>query len=433
MELKTGKNKYLDAHKIIKMIEKILTLLIFIVCYGLALSRKVKIAYVSLASAGLLILLGIVSPELAITKAIKWDVLGIYWGFMMVSMIFAESGIPKLLAHKLAEKAKSEKYVILYLCIITAILSSFMENVGTVLMVAPIAIETAKKLKSKIFPYMVAIAISSNAVTTITMVADPPSIILAMEMGMKFIEFYWFQNRISLGIISILAVAFALFSLLVIFRNLNKKTQIEKVTFKVNYIPLFIFIGGVIALAIGPYFGVPPGLVGLATGLIALLYSKKEWKNMMKDFDWNSFFFIIGIFVVISSLQVSGLLSDFVRLIDNLGVNNPIISLAFIIWVSVAASSFMDNVPYTVLMIPVCNELASLLGINPFVLLFGMLIGTGIGGNITPVGATANVFACGIIEKHGEKVRLKDYLKISLPFTVTAVLVAHILLQIIWL
>ncbi|MEM5872068.1 MAG: SLC13 family permease, partial [Candidatus Aenigmatarchaeota archaeon] len=301
------------------------------------------------------------------------------------------------------------------------------------LMVAPIAIETAKKLKSKIFPYMVAIAISSNAVTTITMVADPPSIILAMEMGMKFIEFYWFQNRISLGIISILAVAFALFSLLVIFRNLNKKTQIEKVTFKVNYIPLFIFIGGVIALAIGPYFGVPPGLVGLATGLIALLYSKKEWKNMMKDFDWNSFFFIIGIFVVISSLQVSGLLSDFVRLIDNLGVNNPIISLAFIIWVSVAASSFMDNVPYTVLMIPVCNELASLLGINPFVLLFGMLIGTGIGGNITPVGATANVFACGIIEKHGEKVRLKDYLKISLPFTVTAVLVAHILLQIIWL
>jgi Na+/H+ antiporter NhaD/arsenite permease-like protein len=415
------------------MLEKEIALIIFIGCYALALSRKVKIAYVSLISAGLLILFGIVSPELAISKAIKWDVLGIYWGFMMVSIIFSESGIPTLIAYKITKKAKSEKYAIFYLCVITALLSSFMENVGTVLIMAPIAIEIAKHARSKIFPYMVAIAISSNAVTTVTMVADPPSIILAISKGMKFIDFYWFQNKLSIGIISIIGVMVSLFSLLLIFRNMNKKIEVEEKKVKYKITPLLIFIFGVLALAIGPYFNLQPGIIGLAVGFLSLLENKKEWKQMMKDFDWNSFFFIIGIFVVISSLEVTGLLTDFVKWIASMGITNPSIVLAFIIWISVAASAFIDNVPFTVLMIPVCTQLANLLGINPFVLLFGMLIGTGIGGNITPVGATANVFACGIIEKHGEKIKLKDYLKISLPFTCLAVLTAHIILQLIWL
>jgi Na+/H+ antiporter NhaD/arsenite permease-like protein len=119
--------------------------------------------------------------------------------------------------------------------------------------------------------------------------------------------------------------------------------------------------------------------------------------------------------------------------VGSLGISSPAVMLAILIWISVAASSFMDNVPYTVLMIPVCNQLATLMGVSPFPFLFGMLIGTGIGGNITPVGATANVFACGMLEKRGCKVRLKDYAKISLPFSVIAVVVCHVLLQLIWL
>jgi Na+/H+ antiporter NhaD/arsenite permease-like protein len=93
----------------------------------------------------------------------------------------------------------------------------------------------------------------------------------------------------------------------------------------------------------------------------------------------------------------------------------------------------MDNVPYTILMIPVCKSLAASIGIAAWPLLYGMIIGTGIGGNITPVGATANVFACGVLEKHGYKVNLIEYMKISVPFSVAAVLTAHILIQIIWI
>jgi len=415
------------------MIEKAIALAIFIAVYYLAITRKVKIAYASLVGAGLLILLGIVSPQIAVFSAIKWDVLGIYWGFMMVSMIFTESGIPSLIASKIVRHAKKEKYAILYLCAITAFLSSFMENVGTVLMVAPIAIELSRKLKSSLFPYLVSIAISANVVTTMSMIADPPSLILAIQTGMKFFDFYWFQGRLSLGVITIFGVAAALASLLFIFRHMDKAVSIKEEKIRVDYIPLIVFVGGVLALAFGPYFGLSPGPVGLAAGFVSLIVGRKKAKSMVKDFDWNSFLFITGIFVVIGSLEITGLLTDFVNGVGGLGITSPAIMLAIVIWVSVAASSFMDNVPYTVLMIPVCNQLAAIMGVNPFPLLFGMLIGTGIGGNITPVGATANVFACGMLEKRGYKIKLKDYLRISLPFSIIAVVVCHILLQLLWL
>jgi Na+/H+ antiporter NhaD/arsenite permease-like protein len=426
-------NLLLARTNIYIMIEKIIALAIFIAVYYLAITRKVKIAYASLGGAGLLILFGIVSPQIAVFSTIKWDVLGIYWGFMMVSMIFTESKIPALIASKIVRHAKKEKYAILYLCAITAFLSSFMENVGTVLMVAPIAIELSKKLRSSLFPYLVSIAISANIVTTVTMIADPPALILAIQTGMKFFDFYWFQGRLSLGVITIFGVASALASLLVIFRRMDKKVSIKGEKIRVDYVPLAVFIAGVLALAFGPYFGLSPGPVGLAAGFASLIVGRKKAKSMIKDYDWNSFFFIMGIFVVIGSLEITGLLADFVNGVGGLGITSPAIMLAIIIWVSVAASSFMDNVPYTVLMIPVCNQLAALMGINPFPLLFGMLIGTGMGGNITPVGATANVFACGMLEKRGYKIKLKDYLKISLPFSISAVIVCHILLQVLWL
>ncbi|MEM2583105.1 MAG: SLC13 family permease [Candidatus Thermoplasmatota archaeon] len=415
------------------MDEKIIALLVFVICYSMAISRKIKIVYPAIISAILLILLDIVPARYALFEAIKWDVLAIYWGFMMVSYIFLESGVPSFIAHKIIKKFKKEKYVIFVLCAITAFISSFMENVGVVLIMAPVAIEVAKRLKSNLFYYLVPIAISSNVATTVTMIADPPSIILAIETGMKFFDFYWFSNKISIGTLSIFGVISALLSLLLIFRKMNKSFEMEDEKIRVDYIPSIIFIGGVLALAICPYFGIKVGIVGLTVGLISLAFGRKNLKKMIFEFDWNSFFFITGIFVVVSSLELTGLLSDFSKWFGKIGIKSSSIMVAMIVWLSVAISSFVDNVPYTIIMIPVCRQIASILSISPYPLLFGMLIGTGIGGNITPIGATANVFACGILEKNGYKIKLKEYLKISLPFTLIAVAVSHLFLQIIWL
>jgi len=415
------------------MNEKIVILLIFVLCYGLALSRKVKIAYASLGASAMLLALGYLKVEDAFFKAIKWDVMGIYWGFMMVSVVFARSRMPDLIANKILEKVRVEKYVLVSLCALTAFLSAFMENVGVVLIMAPVAIAVARKLGSPLFPYLISIAISSNVVTTVTMVADPPSIILAMETGMKPLDFYWFEGRPGLGTLTVAGVIVALLTLLFQFRGMSKKVDIHPEKIHATKGASVLFVLGVAALVLGPEIGIRVGIVGLTVGLIALVMGRKEIKTMIFDFDWNSFFFILGVFMVIYTVNHSGLLKDFTEFLVKAGFTSPSFMLGLFTWISVACSSFMDNVPYTVLMIPVCIHQASLIGMSQWPLLYGMLVGTGIGGNITPVGATANVFACGILERHGHKVELKEYLKIGIPFSVAAVATVHILLQIFWL
>lgn len=413
--------------------EKIVVLIVFIACYSLALSRKVKIAYASLGASAFLLASGLLKPDDAIFKAIEWEVLGIYWGFMMVSFVFMESKMPDLIANRIVARVKTEKYVLFSLCAITAFLSSFMHNVGVVLMMAPVAIAAARKLGSSLFPYLVAIAISSNAVTTVAMIADPPPMILAMETGMKPLDFYWFQGRPGLGTLSIFGVVAALLTLLLLFRKMSKKVDVKREKVDVTWGASVLFILGVLALMVGPELGVGPGIVGLSVGFIALCMGRNKIREMIVGFDWNSFLFIVGIFMVIFTVNATGLLEDFANFVVGYGIRNPILMLAFLTWISVALSSFIDNVPFTVLMIPICQHLSGLIGVSQWPMLYGMIVGTGIGGNITPVGGFANVFACGILEKHGYKIRIKEYVKIGLPFSVVAVATVHILLQIFWL
>jgi Na+/H+ antiporter NhaD/arsenite permease-like protein len=413
--------------------EKILVLVVFVACYALALSRKVKIAYASLGASAVLLLLGLLKPADAVFEAIKWDVLGIYWGFMMVSHVFMKSRMPELIANRILARVRVEKHALFAICLLTAFLSAFMENVGVVLMMAPVAIAICNRVGSNMLYYLVSIAISSNVVTTLTMVADPPPIILAMETGMKPLDFYYFQGRIGLGTITFFGVVVALLTLLVQLRHLDKKIAYEREAIHATKGASVLFALGVGALAVGPEFGVRPGVVGLVAGMISLYMGRSDLRGMLVEFDWNSFLFIIGVFMVIYALNDSGLLKDFARLVVSTGFSAPAPMLALLTWVSVGLSSFMDNVPYSILMIPVCQSLADTLGVAAWPFLYGMLIGTGIGGNISPVGATANVFACGILEKQGQKIHLGSYLKLSLPFSVAAVATAHILLQLLWM
>ena len=418
---------------------KIATLAIFIACYVLVISRKIRIAYVALVSALLLLVLLIPSGNMTtqnVYDSIRWDVLGIYWGFLMLAIVFAKSGVPAHLAKHILHKTKNEGMALLSLCAITALLSSFLENVGVVLIMAPIAIEAAKKTKSSLFHYLIPIVISANMVTTVSMVADPPAMILASGSTppMNFMDFYWFQGRIGLGIISIIGAVVGLAVLYYLnFRKMDKKITIEEEKIKMDYAPSALFIGGILALALNSYIGVRPGLIGLAIGIISLVLGRKILKEMIVEFDWNSFAFIFGIFIIIGAVEAVGILKDFSSVLLRIGLSNPVLTLAIVTWISVALSSFMDNVPYTVLMIPVCTSLATSMGMSPFPFLYGMIIGTGIGGNITPVGATANVFACGMLEKRGHKIKLKEYMKISVPVSVISVLVAYLLVQLLWM
>lgn len=414
---------------------KWLTLAVFIVCYGLILWRRVKISYVSVASAAILVAIGALAPRTAFFEAIDWNVIAIYWGFLMVSIVFSESGVPTRLANFLARRSRTEGTTLLALCVLAAFLSAFMENVGVTLMMVPIGFALAKAAGSPPGKYLVSIACSSNIVTTVTMIADPPALILARQTGMTFFDFYWFHGKLGLGMISIIAVAagFAVLYLTTL-RRMKRPVHVAAEKVGMRVVPAVLFVVGIIALAVAPYAGIAIGYIGLAVGIIALLVVGEEARRVVAEFDWHSLAYIIGIFVVVGAVNHVGLLEDLADAIVRLGVSSPALALTFLIWLAVALSSFVDNVPFTMLMIPVCLHIANAIGMgNAFPLLFGMLVGTGLGGNLTPVGATANVFACGALEKAGHKVRLGEFIRIGALFSIAAVGTAHLLLQLIWL
>jgi Na+/H+ antiporter NhaD/arsenite permease-like protein len=411
---------------------QILILPIFIACYALALSRKVKLAYTSIGALIALLIIGLISWQDAIFEAIQWDVLAVIWGFMMVSFIFSESQMPELIANKILTHIKTEKYALLALCSVAAFLSAFMANVAVLFLMAPVAIQMARKLGSPLFPYIVSVGVCSNMVTTTTMIADPPALILAIQTGLTPLDFYWFQGRLGLGAITTVGVIAALLTLLIMFRKMNKKIDIEPEKIKVTKMPTILFLVGIIALALAPEINLSLGVVGLAVGIIALAIGHKNAKKMLIEFDWDSLIFLAGIFAVIFTLSTSGLLTDFAQGIINSGISNPSILLAFVVWLSVGLSSFIDPNAYTVLMIPVCQQLAAFTGTSAWPLLFGTLIGTGSGANILPMGAATNVFACGLLEKNNCLVSTKEYIKIGLPLSVVAVGVANLLLWLFW-
>lgn len=399
----------------------------------MALSRKVKLAYASVGSLIALILIGIISWQDTIFVAIQWGVLAVIWGFMMVSFIFSESKMPELIANKILTHIKVEKYALLAICSVAAFLSAFMANVAVLFLMAPVAIQMARKLGSPLFPYIVSVGVCSNMVTTTTMIADPPALILAIQTGLTPLDFYWFQSRLGLGAITAVGVIAALLTLLIMFRKMNKRIDIEPEKIKVSKIPSVLFVVGVVALALAPELGINLGIIGIAVGLAAILIGYKDAKRMIIEFDWNSLIFLAGIFGVIYALTASGLLTSFSQAIVDMGVSNPSILLLFLVWLSVGLSSFIDPNAYTVLMIPVGQQLAGFANMSAWPLLFGTLIGTGSGANILPMGAATNVFACGLLEKNNCLVSTKEYIKIGLPLSVVAVAVANILLWLFWI
>ncbi|MCX8153485.1 MAG: anion permease [Candidatus Bathyarchaeota archaeon] len=412
---------------------KIIVLPIFIACYALAISRKVKLAYVSTGALTALILLGIISWQEVVFQAIQWDVLAVIWGFMMVSFVFSESKMPELIANKILTRIKTEKYALLALCALSAFLSAFMANVAVLFLMAPIAMQMARKLGSPLFRYIVSVGVCANMVTTTTIIADPPALILASQTGLKPLDFYWFQDKLGLGSITIVGVAAALLVLLFLLRDMNKKIEVAPEAIIASKLPTLLFVVGIAVLAIAPQIGVTPGLVGISVGLVALLIGRKRRKQMLYEFDWNSFVFLACMFGVIYTVTASGLLTMFAQTAVNSGIPDMAILLTSIMWLSVGLSTFIDPNAYTILMIPICQQLAKLANISAWPLLFGTLIATGSGANILPMGAATNVFACGLLEKQNCLVSTKEYMKIGLPLSVAAVATSNIILWLVWL
>src|SRR3989339_907090 len=421
------------------MYDKIISLAIFVIAYILFIAWPRRRMYVAITGALLLILTGAISTKDAFFS-INWNVMGIFVGTLALAESFMRSKVPAFLAEEIVDRSKSTGWAILFICIFTGLISAFVENVATVLIVAPIALALAKKLEINPVNMMIAIAISSNLQGTATLIGDPPSMLLGGFAKMNFFDFFFFKGKPGIFFAVELGAIASFFVLYYYFRNLKEKTELIALENVRSWFPTIVLVLLIFLLACSSFidkgFGYMAGVICMIAGFISLVWGsitkKEKILKGLKKLDWDTTFFLMAIFILVNGLSLYGWIDKISVFLSGIVGQNIFLGFTAIVFVSVFLSAFIDNVPYLVAMIPVAMSVSDKLGVSPSLFLFGLLIGASVGGNITPIGAAANIVSCGLLKKEGYPVRFFDFVKIGLPFTLISVFVSYLFIWFVW-
>ena len=418
-----------------------LALIIFLCTYVLLLALPKYRAYVSLTAAALFVILGIL-PASEIFASVNWNVILMIGGTMGTTFFFTESKMPALLADIIIKRTPNVKVAIIALSLFAGIISAFVDNVATVLMVAPVALTISRKLKISPVPSVIAIAISSNLQGAATLVGDTTSILLGTYAGMDFLDFFFYKGNPGLFWVVEISAIFATLVLLWVFRKEKQAICMECDSTVEDYFPTAMLVGTILLLILASFLPHKPevtnGLICMSLFLVCLireLLFKKHQRlalDAVKSIDFFTLALLAGLFIVIAGISRAGVVDAIAQLFVRISGSNIFVMYTLIVWASVLFSAFIDNIPYVAAMLPVVTGIANLLGVEPTLLYFGLLSGATLGGNLTPIGASANIAGLGILRKEGHNVSVGQFMRISVPFTLTAVVCGYLLIWLIW-
>lgn len=416
----------------------IYAIILFAVTYvGMIAFSKYR-PFIALGSALIFIVSGML-PLGKIFGAIDFNVLLMIAGTMGLVQLFIDSKMPALLADFIMAKVPNVQIAAVALSLFAGIVSAFIDNVATVLMIAPIALEICRKLKTNPVPFIIGIAVSSNLQGAATLVGDTTAIMLGSYADMSFLDFFWYKGRPGIFFAVELGAIVSAIILAWLFRK--EKGKIEKSTerTKVNdYVPTVLLLGTILLLILASFIPNKPsitnGLICVSLYVIGIIYTCikergfKTVKASVKAIDFETLGLLLGLFLIIGGITHMGVIDKLAGLLAKLGGGNVFVLYTVIVFGSVLISAFIDNIPYVATMLPVITFLAQSLNIDPTILYFGLLSGATLGGNCTPIGASANITGIGILRKEGYTVKNSDFFKIGIPFTFGAVIPAYIYL-----
>ena len=425
---------------------KIFILILFILTYVLIIALPKFKAYVTgaaaVVAAGALLIFGKTDFKSVIT-AVDYNVVMMLVGIMLTVGLFSESGMPNKLSEKLISKMPSAMAAIVLLSVMSGLVSAFVDNVATVLMLAPIGLAVAKKTGVSPVPVMISIAVSSNLQGAATLVGDTTSIMLGGFANMSFFDFFFLDGKLSIFWAVELGALLTVPVLLFLFRKDNKKLEYPAEEVKVtSIVPTVLLLLNLALLIVFSFIkeksAYTNGIICLAIGVFGVIYyclrfKGDSLKKAVASIDFETTFFLVFLFVIIFAVEEVGIINDISELFIKVGNKNVFLLYTLIVFGSVLFSAFIDNIPYVATMLPVISGLcAGLPEVSPYLLYFGLLCGATLGGNLTPVGASANVVGIGILRKEGYEVKLKDFLRVGLPFTLVAVLGGYLLVWFVW-
>ena len=417
-------------------------LALFAAMYVMLLKFSEQRWIIALSAAAVFIVIGIL-PIGGAVAAINWNVLMMLTGTMVVVELFIQSGMPQRMAEGLLKIVPDVRWAIVALSLFSGLISAFVDNVATVLMVAPVGLAVAKQIKTNPIPVIIAIAVSSNLQGAATLVGDTTSILLAGYVGMSFNDFFAFHGRLGIFIAVEAGALLTVPVLLWLFRaEKGRRIAPGKMTEVKDYVPTALLLGTVLLLIAASQFPNRPeltnGIICMALAAIGVAYEalrgggRALLASAAKSIDYKTLLLLTGLFMVIQGLTAAGVIEAIAQLFVKIGGGGKLVMYVLIVAVSVLLSAFIDNIPYVATMLPVVGSISAKLGIEPYLLAFGLLIGATLGGNITPIGASANIAGIGILQKEGYKVETRDFLRIGVPFTLIAAASGALVIWLVW-
>ncbi len=416
-------------------------IVLFAATYVLMLALPKYRTYVALVSAACFILSGML-PLGKIIESIDFNVLLMISGTMGIVSLFIESKMPARLADLIIARVPNVCWAIIALSLFAGVISALVDNVATVLMVAPVALAVAERLGISPVPMIISIAVSSNLQGAATLVGDTTSILLGGYAGMNFLDFFVYKGRPSIFFAVELGALLSAVILYVLFRKEDAKLPEAEKTVVTDYVPTVLLVAMVGLLVCASFIPNAPsisnGVICVSLMLIGCVHScikKKSAEGLLKplrEIDFGTVLLLLGLFLVIGGITEQGVIDALAGIFARIGSGNVFVIYTLILWASVVFSAFIDNIPYVATMLPVVQGIAAAMGIDPTVLYFGLLSGATLGGNMTPIGASANITGIGILRKRGYEVKNSDFFRIGIPFTLAAVIPAYIYIWLVY-
>ena len=426
--------------------------LIFLVSFGLIVSEKLDKTKVALIGAGLMIILKVVTQHEAFYDelyAIDYNVIFLLISMMIIVDILKKTGIFQFIAIKSAKLAKGRPFTILvFFACITAIASALLDNVTTVLLIVPVALFIAEELELDPFPFMISEIMACNIGGTATLIGDPPNIMIASKVQLTFMDFIYHLTPAVLFVFA----GFILTMKLIFGKKLHVKEEVRLKILAMDEYALIKDVGllrkslailGLVMLGFVFHgmFHYEPATIALFGAAVLLVISKEDVHHVLRDLEWPTLFFFIGLFIIVGGVVKVGLISKLSEGLITLTkpTAGSMFTLAIVmLWFSAIGSAIVDNIPFVASMIPLVKDTAEAVlpggwDLKPLLqhatlmpVWWSLALGTCLGGNGTPIGASANVITIGLAGKAGYPITFRKFLLYSIPITLETLVLSTI-------
>lgn len=419
-----------------EQVQVILATAVFLLTYAVIVSEKVHRAVAALVGAAVLALTQIMNPEEAV-HAIDFNTIGLLVGMMIIVGITRQTGVFEFLAILAARRAKGDPLRIMAaLSLVTAVLSAFLDNVTTVLLIVPVTFAIAAQLQISPIPFLIAEIIASNIGGTATLIGDPPNIMIGSQTHLGFMDFV-------INLTPIVAVVYVLtiFCLKIIYRRqlvakpelmhkitqLNEKDEIkDPALLKKCLLVLALTITGFV---LHQYLHLESSVIALSGASLLLLLTREDPEHALHAVEWPVIFFFVGLFIVVGALEKVGVIEAVARFSLDVTGGQLVPAAMLILWISALASAFVDNIPFVATMIPLIHDMGRLGNLpNLDLLWWSLSLGACLGGNGTAIGASANVVVIGMAEKRGSPISFLGYMKVAFPLMLMSIAACHLYL-----